>query len=148
MRIRFSGSGHDTHDDRMALLSAAHRAGVVLDIRDSHGLPRLKAWEYRVGLRPAPDGKYCRVSASWSAVNKDGSPRRVHAVCWHGHRAFFRALYAALPAGVTCRIITTMATYRDAEDFERTHDATGDRNIGSLMRPVGARDACQCGEEA
>jgi hypothetical protein len=58
--------------------------------------------------------------------------RRVWAVSWRGHRDFMRAVYA-IDANATFR--TAIDTWRDAEDFERRHHASGDRNVGSMLRP-------------
>lgn len=55
-------------------------------------------------------------------INKDGSLRRVPgAVCWHGHRAFIRALLTLAP---DARIKTGLADYRGLRHFEETHEAT------------------------
>jgi len=45
------------------------------------------------------------------------------AVCWHGHREFFRALYRHAP---DAWIRTAIATYTSAAQFEATHRATLD----------------------
>lgn len=66
------------------------------------------------------------------------------AVCWHGHRDFFRALYRLAPKAV---VRTAMATYRNASNFESQYRETqhqgGDR-MGVHMTPYA--DACICGE--
>jgi hypothetical protein len=55
-------------------------------------------------------------------ANKDGSLRRIPgAVCWHGHRAFMRAVFELAPEA---RIQTGLADYRGKEHFEATHGAT------------------------
>lgn len=51
-------------------------------------------------------------------------PRRIAAVCWHGHRDFMRALFRLAPEA---RIKTAIADYRGAGDFERRFRSTGDR---------------------
>ena len=73
-----------------------------------------------------------------------GGVRRIHAVCWHGHRDWMRALFALDP---DARIKTAMADYRESDGFERVFPATGDRNIGSQMHPLIYRDACYCADE-
>lgn len=80
------------------------------------------------GLTSCPTDNGCR-------------PTRMASVCWHGHRAFMRALFALAP---DARITTGIITYKGSEDFERTHDDTGYRNIGSAMSPVAWREACDC----
>lgn len=92
------------------------------------------------------ENPYQRVSASPFMTKKDGSPRRIGAVCWHGHRDWMRAVFNAYP---DARIVTGLAgdvDYRGADDFERTHRDTGARNIGSMMYPVAFADACACPE--
>jgi len=113
----------DYHD----ICAAAADAGVLLEAdRATRGTG------YRVRLKLATDKRYQRMSHSG---------RRVAAVCWHGHRDFFRALYQRAPEA---RVSTGMADYRSAEDFEASFEATGRRNIGSQMDPVSYRTACFC----
>jgi len=64
--------------------------------------------------------------------------RRVWAVSWRGHRDFMRAVYALDP-NATFR--TAIDTWRDSEDFENRHEASGFRNIGSMISPQSYRDA-------
>ena len=66
--------------------------------------------------------------------------RRVHAVCWHGHRDFYRAIFEAAPDAV---IITARARYNGADHFEQTYEQT-DGNIGSQAQPMYYSDACDC----
>lgn len=87
----------------------------------------------------AGDSKYQRTSSM--VMFREG--RRVHAVCWHGFRDFFRAVYRREPDAV---FRTAMATYRGSEGFEATFPETGHRNIGSQMAPVCAAEACRCPE--
>lgn len=69
-------------------------------------------------------------------------PRRIAAVCWHGHRAFMRAAFALNP---DARIKTVLADYRGADDFERTHEQTqGQGNAYNLSY----EQACACHETA
>lgn len=67
--------------------------------------------------------------------------RRVWAVCWHGHRDFFRALFDLAP---DAKVRTTVARYDGREGFEKTYPSTGDRNIGSIFEPLPLRYACDC----
>lgn len=65
--------------------------------------------------------------------------RKIAAVCWHGHRAFMRALFAVAP---DARIKTALADYRGVVDFERTHaDTFGQANGYHLSYG----QACGCG---
>lgn len=85
-------------------------------------------------LRPGPYCVYRRVSCH---------SRRVHAVCWHEHRDFFRAIYRMVPDAV---FKTAYATYENTEHFEQTFPQTGYRNIGSMYQPLSAESACECPE--
>ena len=67
--------------------------------------------------------------------------RRIAAVCWHGHRAFMEVMFSLAP---NARLKSTVVTYGGRTDFWANHDATGDRNIGSMMQPLAYRDACDC----
>jgi hypothetical protein len=117
----------------------------------------------RFRLKPKSDGKrhpwkrfpYWRISAS---AFSEG--RSVCAVCWHGHRDFYRALFELNPEA---RVYTALirrarsggmheppiqafkgVTHWSAENFEDLFEATGAINIGSAYRPVCAADACRC----
>lgn len=79
-----------------------------------------------------------RGNARWQST-KNG--RRVHAVCWHGFRAFFRAAFELKP---DASFRTAMATYKGKEHFEAVHPETGYRNVGSAFYPMQAREACDC----
>lgn len=84
------------------------------------------------------DALYQRESAGYF-----GEGRRVHAVCWHGFRDFFRACFSQAQQAV---FRTALATWDGAEDFERRYQESGRKNIGSLARPVDAAEACRCSE--
>lgn len=94
-------------------------------------------------LRPE-NGKWQRRSASMF-----GNDRKVAAVCWHGHREFFRELFKRVPTAK----VQTRATrefpkgerWYTAENFEQVYRAT-DTNIGSMMAPVRYSQACYCEE--
>lgn len=117
---------------------AARVAGVgLLNLHAVNG----RKFAFRFRLVPIAS-KWQRYSGSYMR-KRDGSRRRVHAVCWHGHRAFMRALYAQ---ALTARIVTAFATYTDAEQFERTHGATYGERAGSLAAPIAFGDLCPCSE--
>lgn len=66
------------------------------------------------------------------------------AVCWHGHRAFYRAVFALDP---DARIQTALADYRGVAAFEREHRTTGMKGGGyynSSILPY--QQACVCEE--
>ena len=84
----------------------------------------------------AGDAPYQRISASVFQ-----GERRVHAVCWHGFRDFFRACFKRQPEAI---FRTAMAVYDGQAGFERVYPETGYRNIGSHMYPMSACEACRC----
>ena len=90
-----------------------------------------KGTGWQLTLRPAGSRYYRR--------GNDG--RRIWAVCWHGHRDFFRALFEKAP---DAKVRTTVANYDGREDFEQTYWMTGNRNIGSIIEPLPLRYACDC----
>ena len=78
----------------------------------------------------------------WQRVSCD-ERRRVFAVCWHGHRAFFRAVFKHNPSA---RFRTKVDHWSGSEDFEARHARSGMQNVGSAFRPMDAADACLCSE--
>jgi hypothetical protein len=89
----------------------------------------------RVRLFPLRD-HFRRTSASYFNPG-----RRVNAVCWHGHLAFFREVYRVSPDAV---IHTAMASYRSSEDLERDKWDSYDKNVGPQIAPVAYGDVCLC----
>jgi hypothetical protein len=135
---------------REAIEQATREVGVRADIEALSASGR----RFRVKLYPVvspgcytPAGhrrKGERGAARWQRYSASayGNGRRVHAVCWHGFRAFFRAVYAIEPAA---RFKTAMAVYNGSDDFETVHPRTGAKNIGSAFNPVRADEPCDCG---
>ena len=140
-----------TNVTRDVLEAAATEVGVALDL-DAHNL---KGNRWRVKVIPivpadayTPGGRrrrgergnapYQRISASYFQHG-----RRVHAVCWHGFRDFLRAVYRRKPDAV---FVTMYTTYTGASNFEDTYQATGYLNIGPLVAPIAACEACTCPE--
>jgi len=119
------------HVDRFAIEGAAYAIGarVVSQSTDP----------WRLVLRPRPECIFRRVSAGYMRQRI----RRVNAVCWHGHREFFRALFTLAPAAV---VTTSLAKYT-AANFEATYAST-DRYIGLLVAPLLYSEACSCPEGA
>lgn len=133
---------------REVLVRAAEAVGVRAEIKPLSGSGR----RFRVKLYPVVgpelrtssgrrrgDAKYQRTSA---CVQREG--RRVHAVCWHGFRDYFRAVFKAAPDAV---FRTMTDTWRGAADFEARYRASGARHVGSRMATVCAAEVCRCGEE-
>ena len=117
-----------------AIVGAATQVGVRVDFSltgDSVGGGRT----FSVKVSPGDDRE------RWRRRSAEG--RRIHAVCWHGFRDFFRALYERTPDAI-CK--TMLATYRGTEGFEETFPQTGFVNLGSYFSPLDAQDACSCGE--
>lgn len=67
--------------------------------------------------------------------------RKVAAACWHAHRDVMRAMFESYPEAI---LVTALARYEGRVDFERSFEATGDGNIGSMAAPLAMRDACEC----
>lgn len=84
------------------------------------------------------DTRYQRESVSYSNAG-----RRVHAVCWHGFRDYFRAVYRYEPRAW---FRTSVDTWRGAEDFEARFRESGYHNIGPRIAPVELASACRCPE--
>jgi hypothetical protein len=125
------------------LYEAARQAKVELDITplSSSGL------RHRVKVNPhsewfAHNTEYPRDSP-WQRISAQ-TGRKVHAVCWHGFRNFFRECFKLAPNAV---FRTALATWRGSADFEARYRASGHRNVGSQMYPICAAENCRCGEE-
>lgn len=91
-------------------------------------------WEY----------PYQRVSAS--AMFHEG--RRVHAVCWHGFRDFYRELFNRVPEATAETSFTRrlgIGRYT-SENFEDVYFDTAYINVGSMAYPMNAAEVCSCGE--
>ena len=124
------------------LLLAADESNVR--IRDFKPL-NTKRDRWRFTLALAESKQYQRLSPSG---------RKVGAVCWHGHREFFRALFRICQTSDACRDKTAVSSNWSggkvsytAENFERTYPATGYQNIGSSFQRMAYREACVCEDE-
>lgn len=117
---------------RLALGTERIEEGYVERDRDDQG--RL------IGKRQLHPLKWHRRTASYGWGN---SERRVSAVCWHGHYAFMRYLFALRP---DARIKSAVADYRGLTDFLRSAGDTAHRNIGSSMYPLSMAEACFCSD--
>jgi len=135
---------------REALESAAAECGVRVDINTLSGsgkrhrvkvYPLVSADAYTAGGRrkrgERGDAKYQRTSA----LVMFHENRRVHAVCWHGFRDFFRACFRLAPDAT---FKTALDHWRGSADFEARYRASEHRNIGSPVAPVCAAEACRC----
>ena len=88
--------------------------------------------------RPLGDRPYQRVSMS--RLNGD-RPRRVAAVCFHGHRDVFRALFERHPAA---RIVSARARYDGREHFEASYHAQAAGEASPYGYFTSYADACEC----
>lgn len=132
------------------LLAAAADVGVMLDMR------ALNATDSRYRVKVNPDPVQWPSAFTASGKRRAGEKgdvgyqrenaltgRRVNAVCWHGFRDFFRAVYKRNPAAV---FRTAIDTWKGSEDFEARYRPSGERNVGSIMYPVCAAGNCRCPE--
>ena len=87
--------------------------------------------------------KYQRRSAS-----PFDTERKVHAVCWHGHRDFMRALLDRDPDARIKSGRYGNLDWRGWQDFEDRFEMSGYIDIGAPIMPVQMREACFCIEGA
>ena len=118
------------------LWTIAGKLGIDLDMNQVSGNC------YRVKLKLGPTKKYQRLGFM---KNKNGSTRKINAVCWHGFRDFLIELYNI--SGNNFRVVTAQTTYNNKDDFYIKYPATGENNIGSMIEPLHYEDACNCGPE-
>lgn len=113
------------------LASVAAHTGVRLE--------NIRQQGHRVSfvLRLQPSRKYQR---------RSHSGRKVAAVCWHGHRDFFRELFRVNPLAEIRSHWAAGSIHYTAGNFERVYPDTGYTNIGSMMQPCSYQDACDCDE--
>lgn len=111
----------------ITLMRAAEEVGVSLDTS-------AKGRQFRVKVNPgARPNRYQRINAV--------TGRKVNAVCWHGFRDFFLAVYRIEPGA---KFVTAVDTWKNSADFEARFRESGYRNVGSMMYPVRAIDNCTC----
>lgn len=121
--------------DALSNTGMRHRVKLYPIVRPDCFKPNGRRWGGEAG-----DCKYQRLSAGYGNALEN----RVHAVCWHGFRDFFRACFRHRP---DARFYTAMDKWLGSADFEARFRASGSRNIGCAMEPVAAAEACRCGEE-
>lgn len=85
-------------------------------------------------------GRIRAESSRGPGARKSWSGRRTVSACWHAHRDFYRALFAAYP---NATVKTMLANYT-SQNFEDTYRATGNQNIGSLFAPAYMPELCEC----
>ena len=94
---------------------------------------------YRVKLIKKKENKNYQRKGYYN--NKNGTPRKVNAICWHGFRDFLIELYKL---NSSFRVVTAQITYNNKEDFELKYPDTANINIGSMVQPLNYEDACFC----
>jgi len=94
---------------------------------------------FRVKLNKKKENKNYQRTGFYN--NKDGSKRKINAICWHGFRDFLLNLYEHSDK---LRVVTAQATYLNKEDFLNKYPDTAYNNIGSIMQPMNYEDACLC----
>jgi hypothetical protein len=123
------------------------RVGLRVDIGTTRG--RFTNFRLRLGEK-TEDGtrKYQRVSSRWSVNDK---PRKVGAVCFHGHYAFMREAFDLAPDAV---IESQLARYDGKRDFEIKAPEVGNgrppHTLPSYVPGVHGttfNDSCTCNEE-
>lgn len=90
---------------------------------------RLSARSINVKLGVHDSGKYgARCSASG---------RKLPCASWEAYRDWLRAFLRVFPDAT---VRTALVTYRGLDAFERDHEATSKRNVGSMIAPVYIRE--------
>lgn len=121
--------------DVESIKEAARRVGVEAHIKEvrkqRNGLSSV-----RFNLRPIKgSNKYYRVGHTG---------RKIHAVCLHGHRAFFEELFALEPQA---HIISSLAKV-NPQNLMAVYNRLYDLNIGSIISPFYFGYACVCYSES
>jgi hypothetical protein len=108
-----------------------YEGNLTLNIAGRRG----NALSFRLGVRSS--------RGRGGKVGRNG--RHIAAACWHAHRDFMLALFDLAPEA---RLKTAVADYRGKAGFAAKFEATGRRNIGSMMEPIEYREACECYDAA
>jgi len=106
--------------------AAASEVGLSIfqDWQGSGITPKGRSLSFRLGLdtsQPRDEEGYAPFQRRSTSQWHQDKPRRIAAVCWHGHRDFLRALFRLQP---DARVKSALADYRGSEDFERSYRAT------------------------
>ncbi len=67
--------------------------------------------------------------------------RHTVAACFHAHKAFLKELYDLAPGAKT---ISSQAIFEGKTQFDANAHFVGQKNIGSVMRPLEYGQACNC----
>ena len=93
---------------------------------------------YKVSLRPKTE-QYRKYGMHSYYVGWASKPRRVWAICYHGHYHFMRVLFEL---NKKTRIRSSHASFDTIEQLRSTDLAW--KNIGSQIYPVYWEDSCMC----
>ena len=130
---------------RNATREQLQQAAAVADVRLQHCDATNKAHtSFRVKLTLTDSHRWQRVSGSWFR-NVDGTRRKVHAVCFHGHLLFMAEVYRLAPGAVIASAVTR---YTSIEDLWQHAEEAGARNVGSHAYTAQYDDLCLCRERA
>jgi hypothetical protein len=111
----------------------ANKLGIEIDYNSISGNC------YRVKLNKKKENKNYQRKGFYN--NKNGTPRKVNAICWHGFRDFLTELYNIYS---DLRVFTAQITYNNKKDFELKYPDTANINIGSMVQLLRYKDACFC----
>lgn len=129
------------------LQAAAKKVGVVAEIDSTTRAGRTHRVKLRPLVRPewrTPAGRLrnaMRSKFKYFRMRVGSDSLLSSALCWHGFRDFFRAVFAIEPSA---RFVTKLATYDTVVGFERDFPDTSEKNIGSQFAPMAIADACRC----
>jgi hypothetical protein len=133
------------------LRAAADQVGVKVDITTLSG----SGLRHRVKVLPIVPPECYTPAGHRRKGDKGNAPyqresvgyftggRRVHAVCWHGFRDFFRAAFAIEPNAI---FRTALDTWNGSADFEARYRKSGYKTKGPPIAPASEVDACRCSE--
>lgn len=132
MRITCQGmTGLDLADvvvQAIAKVNEAEYNGDMI-IRTMKTNPR--SFDFTIRMRHA--------DAYGAAVTRKG--HRSSYACWHAHRDLMMVMFGRHHS---LKLVSGIIRYDGFGDFMESYAATGERNIGSMMEPVRAADACRC----
>ena len=81
------------------------------------------------------------VNGSSQGARRTNSGRKLAKACWHAHRDVMRAIFDAFP---DAELVTMLAVYNGADNFNALFQETGKYNLGSTANPCRADSACEC----
>jgi hypothetical protein len=120
----------------------------VMKAGKNKGCRRLNFTLRPITGRPFAEGTK---SKQWQKVNnapfqsgmgwRNDGRRNVHAVCFHGHWHFMKRVFDLDPRA---KFVTGLDTWDGIDDFMQRAEASGMRNMGSIVYPEQYREQCDC----